>query len=267
MVIIGQQTLQELKYYLRIFKRLLLMSDKIILIIIIQFSFALAFVSQNNNKTVMADTSLHYIIRESKNESSNSPLLILLHGHGSNENDLFSFNTQIPGNWIVISVRAPYKLGEGSYRWYDVKMVNEKITINTEEEEKSRKKLLSLIENITKKYKVNTRKIIVAGFSQGANMASAISLTSPDKIGGFGVFSGRFINELKPLISASKSLKSLKCFLAHGNKDYMLPITYARENEQELQSLGISVTFSEDAVAHTISTKQFDEFLKWLNQF
>lgn len=243
------------------------MSNKIIITIIIQFSFALACISQNNNKAVMADTSLHYILRESKNKNANSSLLLLLHGHGSNENDLFSFNSQIPDNWIVVSVRAPYKLNEGSYRWYDVKMVNQKITINTEEEEKSRKELLNLIEDLTKKYKVNANKIIVAGFSQGANMASAIGLTVPDKIAGFGVFSGRFVNELKPFISTSKSLKSLKCFLAHGNKDYMLPITYAKENEQELQGLGISVTYSEDAVAHSISSKQFDEFLKWLNQF
>lgn len=243
------------------------MSNKIILIIIIQFSFTLGCISQNNNNTVMTDTSLHYIIRESKNKDANSSLLILLHGHASNENDLFSFHSQIPDNWIVVSVRAPYELNEGSYRWYDVKIVNQKITINTEEEEKSRKGLLHLIEDLTKKYRVNANKIIVAGFSQGANMASAIGLTAPDKISGFGIFSGRFVNELKPFISTSKSLKSLKCFIAHGSKDYMLPITYAKENEQELQGLGISVTFSEDAIAHSISSKQFDEFLKWLNQF
>lgn len=242
------------------------MSNKIILTIIIQFSFALVCISQNNNKTVMSDTSLHYIIRESKNKNANSPLLILLHGYASNENDLFSFNSQIPDNWIVVSVRAPYKLNEGSYRWYDVKMVNQKITINTEEEEKSRNKLLNLIENITKKHKVNTRKIIVAGFSQGASMALAVGLTAPDKIAGVGVFSGRFMNEIKPFINPSIFFKSQKCFIAHGNNDAMLPIKYAFENQQELQSLGISVTFSEDAGAHSISSMQFDKFLQWLNQ-
>lgn len=242
------------------------MSNKIILTIIIQFSFALVCISQKNNKTVMSDTSLHYIIRESKNINANSPLLILLHGHASNENDLFSFNSQIPDNWIVVFVRAPYKLNEGSYRWYDVKMVNQKITINTEEEEKSRNKLLNLVENITKKHKVNTRKIIVAGFSQGANMALAVGLTAPEKIAGVGVFSGRFMNEIKPFINPSIFFKSQKCFIAHGNNDAMLPIKYAFENQQELQSLGISVTFSEDAGAHSISSKQFDKFLQWLNQ-
>jgi len=243
------------------------MLQKIVLTLVIQFSFMISYKSQNNNNTMKTDTSLQYIIRQSKDKNVSAPLLVLLHGHGSNENDLFSFSSQIPENWIVVSVRAPYKLSENSYRWYDVKMVNEKIVINIEEEEKSRKKLMQLISEITQKYNVANKKIIVAGFSQGANMASAISLTMPEKIVGFGVFSGRFVYELKPYISSSVSLKSLKCFLAHGNKDNMLPITYAKENQQMLQSLGISVTFSEDAIAHAISPKQFGEFLQWLNQF
>lgn len=243
------------------------MLQKIVLTLVIQFSFIIGYTAQNNNNSMTTDTSLQYIIRQSKDKNVNSPLLVLLHGHGSNENDLFSFSSQIPGNWIVASVRAPYKLGENSYRWYDVKIVDEKIVINIEEEEKSRIKLIQLISEITQKYNVDSKRIIVAGFSQGANMSSAISLTMPEKIAGFGVFSGRFVNELKPYISSSVSLKSLKCFLAHGNKDNMLPISYAKENQQKLQSLGISVTFSEDAVAHSISPKQIGQFIQWLDQF
>jgi phospholipase/carboxylesterase len=216
---------------------------------------------------MVPDTSLHYIIRGSKDSVAKSPLLILLHGHGSNENDLFSLSNSIPNNWIVVSVRGPYQLAENSYRWYDVKMANGKIVINIDEEERSRKKLMQLISEITQKYNVDSQKIIVAGFSQGANMSLAISLTMPEKIAGFGVFSGRFVNELKPYISSSVSLKSLKCFLAHGNKDSMLPITYARENQQMLLSLGITATFSEDAVAHSISPKQLEDFTLWLKQF
>ena len=223
--------------------------------------------AQNNHNIMVSDTSLHYIIRESKDSIAKSPLLILLHGHGSNENDLFSLSNSIPDNWIVVSVRGPYQLAENSYRWYDVKMANGKIVINIDEEERSRKKLMQLIAEIAKKYNADSQKIIVAGFSQGANMSSAISLTEPEKIAGFGVFSGRFVDELKPYISSSDSLKSVKCFLAHGSKDYMLPIAYARENQQLLQSLGITVTFSEDTVAHSISPKQLEDFTLWLKQF
>lgn len=234
---------------------------------IIQLALILSCTAQNNQNNMESDTSLHYIIRESNNSVAKSPLLILLHGHSSNENDLFSISSQIPDNWIVVSVRAPYKLSEGSYLWYDVKMLNEKIIINIEEVEKSRKKLMHFISEITVKYHADSQKIIVAGFSQGANMASAISLSEPEKIAGFGVFSGRFVNELKPCRSPSDSLKLLKCFIAHGNNDSLLPITNAKENQQMLESLGIAVTFSEDAVAHSISAKQLKDFTLWLKQF
>jgi phospholipase/carboxylesterase len=213
------------------------------------------------------DIPLHYVLRENKDKQASAPLLILLHGHGSHEHDLFSWHSQIPETWIVVSVRAPYKLQQGSYRWYEVMMVQNKITINTEEEVKSRKLILQLLDEIKKKYQVNSRKIIVAGFSQGANMAATVSLTSPEKIAGFAVFSGRFVNEIKPYISTSDSLHSLKCFLAHGNKDQMLPISYADENRQALQRLGISVTYAEDAVGHSITSKQLEAFVKWLNQW
>lgn len=99
---------------------------------------------------------------------------------------------------------------------------------------------MKFIDKIISFYDVDTHRVVLAGFSQGGNMASVVSLTAPEKVTGFAILSGRFIEEIKPLISKSASLKSLKCFLAHGNQDYLLPIAYARENQQMLQRLGIS---------------------------
>jgi phospholipase/carboxylesterase len=191
----------------------------------------------------------------------------LLHGHGSNENDLFSLGEIIPGNWTVISVRGPYKLAENSYRWYDVKMVNGKISINIDEEEKSRKKIIELISEISKRYNVDHQKTIVSGFSQGANMAQSLGLSEPDLIAGFGVFSGRFIEEFLPYISNSTKLRSSKAFISHGSADNMLPKTYADENITRLKDLGIEITYCEDNSGHSITTKQWNEFRKWLLSF
>ena len=44
------------------------------------------------------NSPLHYIVRQPKIEQENPPLLILLHGYGSNEEDLFSFGTQL--HWM-----------------------------------------------------------------------------------------------------------------------------------------------------------------------
>ncbi|MCA6363248.1 MAG: esterase [Bacteroidetes bacterium] len=213
------------------------------------------------------DTPLVYKIKKTKSALVKSPLLILLHGHGSNENDLFSLSNSIPDNWIVVSVRGPYQLAENSYRWYDVKMVNGKIAINIDEEERSRKMLMQLISEITQKYNADSNKIIVAGFSQGANMAQCAGLGTPNLVAGFGVFSGRFVEEFSPYVSQSATLKSSKAFIAHGSGDNMLPKTYAAENITKLKELGVQITYCEDTNAHSISTKQWSEFSKWLFNF
>lgn len=243
------------------------MFQKLKIVFILQLALISNCKAQKNHNIMLSETSLHYIIRESKDSLAKLSFLILLHGHGSNENDLFSFSSQIPENWIVVSVRAPYKLSENSYRWYDVKMVNGKIVINIDEEERSRKKLMQLISEITKKYNVDSRKIIVAGFSQGANMAQSLGLGEPNLVAGFGVLSGRFVEEFSPHISKSTTLKNSKAFISHGSGDTMLPKTFATENITKLKELGIQITYCEDTNGHSISTKQWSEFLKWLLNF
>lgn len=210
---------------------------------------------------------LQYLVRQPKTAMTHPPVLFLFHGAGSSERDLFSFADKVPDEWLVISARGPYNSSNGQYRWYDVKMLNGKIVIDFSQEEESRKKILKFIDEIILFYNADSKRVVLAGFSQGANMASIISLTAPEKVKGFAVFSGRFVEEIKPLVSTSTSLKLLKCFLSHGKQDFMLPIVYARENQQMLQSFGIPVVFSEDAVAHSISPKQFEDFLLWLNLF
>ncbi len=43
----------------------------------------------------------------------------MLHGYGSNEEDLFSFAQELPDELLIISASAPLSLGFGSYAWYN----------------------------------------------------------------------------------------------------------------------------------------------------
>ena len=68
--------------------------------------------------------SLKYIIRKPTKESENPPLLILLHGYGSNERDLFSFAEELPEELLIVSAQAPYEMGHGGYAWYAINFDN-----------------------------------------------------------------------------------------------------------------------------------------------
>ncbi|MDX1909963.1 MAG: PHB depolymerase family esterase [Saprospiraceae bacterium] len=210
---------------------------------------------------------LEYLIRKPAVDTAGAPVLILLHGFGSNEQDMFSFASRIPENWLVVSARGPVPQGENRHSWYNVKMVNGKITLDFQEEEQSRQKILGLIDHLANTYKVDKNRVVLAGFSQGAAMAQCTGLTKPEKVAGFALFSGRFVEEITPLISRSPDLKKLRSFIAHGSNDTMLPIQYAAENKAKLEQLGIPFVYSEDTTGHTISSKQFTDFLHWLRQF
>jgi phospholipase/carboxylesterase len=240
---------------------------KLISLIAILFSVMFNATAQEIKSSNTATIDIQYVVRQSRKAIEHPPVLFLFHGASSNEHDLFSFADQVPDEWLVVSARAPYTVSDGHYRWYDVKLVDGKITIDFVQAQETQKRVLKFIDEIVSLYHADSKRVVLAGFSQGANMASLVSLTTPEKVSGFAVFSGRFIEEVKPFISTSSLLISLQCFLAHGNKDHMLPIAYAKENQQILQNLGISITYSEDAVAHSISPKQLHDFLMWLKQF
>ena len=70
-------------------------------------------------------TDLHYIKRPSTLKE-NAPLLIMCHGYGSDENDLFSFASELPEELFVISLRAPYAMQPYGNAWYAINFDAEK---------------------------------------------------------------------------------------------------------------------------------------------
>ena len=88
----------------------------------------MTMISQQTNDSMV----LKYLIREPKIKSKNTPAILLLHGVGSNEHDLFSFANQLPDRYLVISARAPISLGSNSFAWYQVNFSTGKPIYNFE---------------------------------------------------------------------------------------------------------------------------------------
>ena len=64
---------------------------------------------------------LDFIVRQPKTKTEeNPPLLMLLHGYGSNENDLFAFAEYLYPSLLVISLRAPHALPMMVHAWYSI---------------------------------------------------------------------------------------------------------------------------------------------------
>ena len=76
---------------------------------------------------------LEYIVREPAVSQAKPPLLVLLHGVGGNETNLFKYATMFPLEYVVVAPRAPFIKTVGSYAWFSVNFAMGKPIINPEE--------------------------------------------------------------------------------------------------------------------------------------
>ncbi len=216
-------------------------------------------INQEKNKL-----GLHYLVRQPKIKIDKPPLLILLHGVGSNEEDLFSFADELPGNFLVISVRAPNSMGTGSYSWYDIDFSTGKTIHNTKLEEKSRAILIQFISDLKNEFSFDEKRVYLCGFSQGAIMSYGVGLTRPDLVYGIALMSGRLLNEIKPHIASKEKLKQLHIFISHGINDQILNIQDARTSNSYLKSINLNPTYKEYNEGHGINEEMLIDLIKWL---
>ena len=103
--------------------------------------------------------TLFYVFKEPKIKSAKPPVIILMHGVGSNEKDLFAFANQLPDSFLVISLRAPILLGKDSYAWYHLTVENGQRIGNPIEAEASRLMVIQFINQLNTKHIFNEKRI------------------------------------------------------------------------------------------------------------
>ncbi|MEI6060815.1 MAG: dienelactone hydrolase family protein [Bacteroidota bacterium] len=221
-----------------------------------------------NNSIYLRDkeANLTYLIRRPLIETIDPPVIFLLHGTGSNEQDLFSFAENLPASFLVISVRAPFTNSPDSYSWYHVDFSTGKPVINRKQADKSRNILLQFIAHMQQEYHFDSRKVYLCGFSQGGIMAYSTGLTKPEFIKGIAILSGRILEEARSFFASDEKLSHLSVFVAHGTEDNILPVQYAREGLEYMQKRNITPTYKEYPAGHEISSDMFSDLLTWLNK-
>lgn len=218
----------------------------------------------NKEYRLHTEGSLSYLVREAKAGMVNPPLLMLMHGVGSNEQDMFSFAEHLPDNFLIISARGPLNLGPNSFAWFQVNFSTGVSVINEEQAENSRNIIIQFIESLKLHHSFNEKQIYLGGFSQGGIMSYSVGLTRPDLIKGIVVMSGRLLKGVRPLIASTEKLSSLKVFISHGTSDNVLNIEYARESLAYLKTLGLAPTYKEFEGRHSIPNKIWLDLISWL---
>ena len=163
--------------------------------------------------------------------------IFLLHGYGSNESDLFSFAPHLPKDHYIFSFRAPLFLDFG-YAWYSINFNGEvEKWSDPNEAIESRDLILKNIEFLIDKYHLNSKKITLIGFSQGAVLSWSIALTYPTKIDRVIGLSGCLY--LESIHLSKNNVENIKGYISHGTEDNVIPLDWAQKSNAYLKKLGI----------------------------
>lgn len=212
-----------------------------------------------------AQLSLEHLIRPSHPNPGPSPALFMFHGYGSNEEDLFSFAPELPGELMVISIRAPFDLDPFGHAWYAIDFDAEMGKWSDDRQAReSRDKILAFMEEAIVAYDLDRSNISLLGFSQGTILSYAVALSYPEKIRNVVALSG-YINESILLEGyGDKDHGHLEIYASHGQADQVIPLEWAQRTPDFLKKLDIAHTYEEFPIGHGVSQQNFMSFKKWL---
>ena len=210
--------------------------------------------------------SLDHLIRESS-LTKNAPLLILMHGYGSDENDLFSFASELPEELFIISLKAPYPMQPYGNAWYAINFDEEKGKWSDNDQAKASRDLIAkFIDEAITEYPVDKNNVSLLGFSQGSILSYAIALTYPEKVKNIVALSGYINKDIFPEDIQNRDYSNLDFYCSHGSADQVIPVSWARLTTPFLDGLNIKHNYSEFPVGHGVAPQNFYEFKDWLSK-
>ena len=212
-------------------------------------------------------SNIEYLIREPKIKKEKNPLLLLLHGYGSNEEDLFSFASELPEEYYVVSARAPYDLQPYGHAWYAITFDADQNKFSDDDQAiESRDLIARFINELVAELPIDSENVTLIGFSQGTILSYAVALSYPEKIKRVVALSGYLNEGILASGYETKDFKNLKMFVSHGTQDQVIPVYWARKAPEALKNIGIEVDYKEYPIGHGVSPQNFHDLKNWLER-
>lgn len=207
---------------------------------------------------------LQYLVREPYNLNSKTPILYLLHGYGSNEEDLFSFREDLPEDFLIVSFRAPMSTPMGGHAWYDIDFMDKEKFVDLPQAKAALNLLMNSLKEIPKRYNLEAARAHLCGFSQGGVLAYTLALTYPDLFSKVALLSS--YPEEKLLLNTVKDKKKfepIRFFVSHGSDDATIPLEWGAKAADLLYDLGCYFTFREYMAGHGVNLKNYMDLMKF----
>ena len=202
----------------------------------------------SQGKSIDQDAVLWSVPREQR---EGRPVLVMMHGYGSNEADLFGLVPNLPEELAIAAIRAPLRQGRG-FAWFPLN-VNEPGTPAEEEVDLAARAVFDWLDSLSP-----TPSLGLLGFSQGGAMALQLMRYEPRRFSYAVQLSGFFIGGLKPG-DAELSIVRPPVFWGRGAQDPVIaPTLIARTQAWLPTHSSLDASVYED-LGHSISQRELSE--------
>jgi len=200
--------------------------------------------------------------------------IVVFHGYGADANDLLSLSRilAVPPGTTWLFPQGPLKVSDGGIAgraWFpiDVEALDAAMREGTHRDmsnitppglKQAREAALSMLTAL----QIPMTKTIIAGFSQGAMLATEIALRSSEKPLGLVILSGNMINK-DVWKEKAKTKAGMPFFQSHGDADALLGFQYAQDLEKFLIDEGLKGQLHAFRGGHEVP----QEIIYKLNQF
>lgn len=211
-------------------------------------------------------TKFTYSVYPPQLKTYKPPVLIMLHGYGSNEADLFGLADKLDKRLMIISLRAPRSTKNGGFCWYDLDfLANGEFKYNYQQVLETKKLILEFIKQACREFKLDSTQVFLMGFSQGAILSYELAFSFPSYIKGVMALSGRMLEETKSIVVSQKELNQVNFFIGHGVGDNVIKVFEAEKAHNFIKSKSSNPVFYKlYPMPHTIQQDELKDIQSWL---
>lgn len=198
-------------------------------------------------------------------------VVILLHGLGASGHDLAPL---VPSLNLAAGFGVRYVLPHAPQRavtvnggmvmpaWYDILEMNLGRRIDEVQLRVSARQVQTLID-AQRQAGIDSRRIVIAGFSQGGAVAYEAALTYPEPLGGLLAMSTYFATGQS--IELAEANRELATEVHHGTFDPVVPESLGRAGFERAKALGLPANYRTYPMAHALCPQQIGDIGTWLS--
>jgi phospholipase/carboxylesterase len=200
-----------------------------------------------------------------ENARDGAPLVVLMHGRGSDRFDLLGLAPHLAAGAVVVTPEAPFSGLEWGYgpgwAWYRFLGRNRP---DPESFDRAQEELKRFLAELPEKLPVKTGPLVLGGFSQGGTMSVAYALRNPGAAPLVMNFSGFLADH--PTVSATpETVRGTRFFWGHGTMDPSIPFELAIEGRAALRAAGADLEERDYSIGHSISPDEARDVRAWLD--